>query len=145
MACVWTLCFALLHALSRGVSSARIFAAEYGTQVTLPCDENVDTPDEASSLAVFDAVWTDPAGKTLDADRDGDDDIWGGPQVDAFSGELSLVAVDYGDAGEYVCSARYADGESLTEPRKSRHILQGADNYPAPLTPAGGLVGSGTF
>ncbi|XP_077546969.1 uncharacterized protein LOC144159390 isoform X2 [Haemaphysalis longicornis] len=125
MARVRTLCSALLlQAFSGGASSARIFAAEYGTQVTLPCDENVNTPDEASSLVVFDAVWTDPTGKTLDADRDVGDDIWGGPRVDAFSGELSLVAVDYGDAGEYVCSARYADGESLTDPRESRHILQ---------------------
>lgn len=145
MARMWALCVALLlPTLPRGASSARIFAAEYGTQVTLPCDENVNTPDEASSLAVFDAVWTDPAGKALDADRGGGDDIWGGPRVDAFSGELSLVAVDYGDAGEYVCSARYADGESLTNTRESRHILQGADNYLAPLA-TGGLVGNHDF
>ncbi|KAH6921419.1 hypothetical protein HPB50_000025 [Hyalomma asiaticum] len=51
-------------------------------------------------------------------------ELRGEPRVVAFSGDLSLDAVDFADAGEYICSARYADGEALTEPRESRHILQ---------------------
>ncbi|KAL3172701.1 hypothetical protein MRX96_012751 [Rhipicephalus microplus] len=85
----------------------------------------VETTDELSGLSTFDAVWTDPRGVTLadDGDQSGAE-LRGEPWVDAFSGDLSLAAVDFADAGEYSCSARYADGESLTEPRVSKHVLQ---------------------
>ncbi|XP_050031033.1 uncharacterized protein [Dermacentor andersoni] len=120
----------ILISVSGIVDTARLFAAEYGTAVRLPCDENVEAPDEVSALSAFDAVWTDPRGVTL-VGGGGDDDqgssaaeLRGDPWVDAFSGDLSLAAVDFDDAGDYSCSGRYADGEALTEPRESKHILQ---------------------
>ncbi|XP_070396210.1 uncharacterized protein [Dermacentor albipictus] len=121
----------ILISVSGIVDTARLFAAEYGTPVRLPCDENVEAPDEVSALSAFDAVWTDPRGVTLNGGGGGDDDLGssaaelrGDPWVDAFSGDLSLAAVDFDDAGDYSCSGRYADGDALTEPRESKHILQ---------------------
>ncbi|XP_075729374.1 uncharacterized protein LOC119165608 isoform X5 [Rhipicephalus microplus] len=116
----------IILSVSGITKAARLFAAEHGTQVRLPCDENVETTDESSGLSTFDAVWTDPRGVTLadDGDQSGAE-LRGEPWVDAFSGDLSLAAVDFADAGEYSCRARYADGESLTEPRVSKHVLQG--------------------
>ncbi|XP_075729373.1 uncharacterized protein LOC119165608 isoform X4 [Rhipicephalus microplus] len=115
----------IILSVSGITKAARLFAAEHGTQVRLPCDENVETTDESSGLSTFDAVWTDPRGVTLadDGDQSGAE-LRGEPWVDAFSGDLSLAAVDFADAGEYSCRARYADGESLTEPRVSKHVLQ---------------------
>lgn len=115
----------IILSVSGITNAARLFAAEHGTQVRLPCDENVETTDELSGLSTFDAVWTDPRGVTLadDGDQSGAE-LRGEPWVDAFSGDLSLAAVDFADAGEYSCSARYADGEALTEPRVSKHVLQ---------------------
>lgn len=117
----------ILVSVSGIANTARLFAAEHGSQVRLPCDENVEVAGELSGLSTFDAVWTDPLGATLVGDDDQGSvaaELRGEPRVDAFSGDLSLDAVDFTDAGEYTCSARYADGEALTEPRESRHILQ---------------------
>lgn len=128
----------IILSVSGITNAARLFAAEHGTQVRLPCDENVETTDELSGLSTFDAVWTDPRGVTLadDGDQSGAE-LRGEPWVDAFSGDLSLAAVDFADAGEYSCSARYADGESLTEPRVSKHVLQVYE------TPAAGVCECG--
>ncbi|XP_037582384.1 uncharacterized protein LOC119465971 isoform X1 [Dermacentor silvarum] len=119
----------IIISVSGIADTARLFAAEYGTPVRLPCDENVEAADELSALSAFDAVWTDPRGVTLVGGGDDDQgsgaaELRGDPWVDAFSGDLSLAAVDFADAGEYSCSARYADGEALTEPRESKHTLQ---------------------
>ncbi|KAL1441120.1 hypothetical protein MTO96_008861 [Rhipicephalus appendiculatus] len=128
----------ILLCVSGIANTARLFAAEYGAQVRLPCDENVEATDELSGLSTFDAVWTDPRGVTLAGDHDqGAAELRGEPWVDAFSGDLSLAAVDFADAGEYSCSARYADGEALTEPRVSKHILQVYE------TPAAGVCECG--
>lgn len=123
----------IILSVSGITNAARLFAAEHGTQVRLPCDENVETTDELSGLSTFDAVWTDPRGVTLadDGDQSGAE-LRGEPWVDAFSGDLSLAAVDFADAGEYSCSARYADGEALTEPRVSKHVLQGTHSSSFP-------------
>ncbi|KAH8030033.1 hypothetical protein HPB51_006465 [Rhipicephalus microplus] len=89
----------IILSVSGITNTARLFAAEYGTQVRLPCDENVETTDELSGLSTFDAVWTDPRGVTLadDGDQSGAE-LRGEPWVDAFSGDLSLAAVDFADA-----------------------------------------------
>lgn len=128
----------ILISVSGIANAARLFAAEYGTHVRLPCDENVEATDELSGLSTFDAVWTDPRGVTLAGDDDqGAAELRGEPWVDAFSGDLSLAAVDFADAGEYTCSARYADGEALSEPRASKHVLQVYE------TPAAGVCECG--